>query len=139
MKLKNVFTKQEALRTLGDLKEEAEQHFFAGKEMDMEMLAGITVDNLEEEFKRAAEEIESRPELTIYLTFEPSDEEISVIGKEARALFGQNLFLTFKLDTALLGGAALAYGGIYKDYSLAAKFSEKEEELRNLWQKRLAL
>lgn len=68
--------------------------------------------------------------LTIYLTFEPDTPTISQIGLTARNTFSlPYLLLDVRLDPNLMGGTALVWKGVYKDYSLKAKVEERKEEV----------
>lgn len=90
---------------------------------ELELLAQKEAQDLAE-FSKARVEIEAAPELTIFLARELPDEALVKMGQKARALFGDQLFLDFKVDRELLGGAALVWKGKYRDYSLRAKFEE---------------
>ena len=67
--------------------------------------------------------------LTVYLPFEANDEAVKLIGGMARKLFNPKLFLDIKYDPRLLAGCALSWKGIYKDYSLHQKITEKKQAI----------
>ncbi len=111
-------TKQEARRAL--------------EEEQMGDVKNYTGDKAEL-FKKREEEIEKARELVIYCPVELSGEVKQKVAKRARELFGEDLFFDFRTDAGLIGGAALAFGGEYRDYSLRAGFEEKREELAAMY------
>ncbi len=91
---------------------------------------------------KVEQEIDQVPELVIFTAGELSEEQKKEVGQKARELFGRNLpagrqgiFLDFKVNPALLAGAAVSFGGEYRDYSLKAKFEEKKEEIQEIYKK----
>ena len=56
------------------------------------------------------------------------DETIPELGQKIRATFGTVLF-ELRFDPDLIGGCALVWKGVYKDYSLRAKIAEKHKEI----------
>lgn len=69
-------------------------------------------------------------ELVIFVPHEPPDTEIYRIKEK----LGKEIKLRFKIDPTLIGGAALAYNGRYKDYSLKARFQEKDNQLKEIYE-----
>lgn len=68
--------------------------------------------------------------LTMYLTFEPDDTALTQIGAVARKTFGLPfLLLDIKFDPRLIAGAALAWKGVYRDYSLRSKIEGRKLEI----------
>lgn len=68
--------------------------------------------------------------LTMYLTFEPDDAAVNQIGAVARKTLGLPfLLLDIKFDPGLIAGAALAWKGVYQDYSLRAKIEARKQEI----------
>lgn len=78
-------------------------------------------------------EIKKVRELVIFSAIELPDDIIDNLGRKARALFGKDLFIEVKVDTGLIGGAALVWKGRYRDYSLKAKFEEKKDILEGIY------
>lgn len=72
-------------------------------------------------------------ELTIFVAGELSDEESGEVIKRARELLGEGVVVNFKIDPGLLGGAALASKGRYKDYSLQARLEENKSEISKIY------
>lgn len=78
-------------------------------------------------------EIEKVRELVICSAFPLSVEAIENLCRKARKLFNQELFIDVKVDPGLIGGAALVWKGRYRDYSLKAKFEEKQDILTGIY------
>ena len=125
----NNYTKAVALAALEALEEQAKQDFFAKK--------GATEDTFNDIYSPAKKTVEAVKELTVYVAEELDGGQVARLGKKARELFGEEIFLEFKVDPTLTGGAALVWNGIYKDYSVRARFEEKKGELRELYLKYL--
>lgn len=68
--------------------------------------------------------------LSIYFVFVPEDKQIKEIGGWLRNnLKNPRLVFQVKVDPALIGGCAIAYKGVYKDYSLRAKIKDNKTRL----------
>lgn len=78
-------------------------------------------------------EIEKVRELVICSAFPLSTETTENLCRKARKLFNQELFIDVKVDPGLIGGAALVWKGRYRDYSLKAKFEEKQDILTGIY------
>ncbi|MCL4390137.1 MAG: F0F1 ATP synthase subunit delta [Patescibacteria group bacterium] len=57
-----------------------------------------------------------------------SDDQVAQLADKA----GQPVEI--KIDPSLIGGAALSINGLYKDYSLKAKFAENEDILKGIYE-----
>lgn len=139
--ISDCFTKQEALTRLLELEHVAQEHFFnqAAISPEQERLLGdVDKDSLDKVFGQVKEEIEGSETLVVYLAGELGQKETRVIGEKAREIFEKDLFLEFKVDPELLGGAALAWKGQYRDYSLKVRLEEKKEELAEVYRKYLS-
>jgi len=140
--IKDTYTKQEALARLSELRIATQEHFFGKAVLSKEendLLGGIDKESSDKFFSQAEKELEEMEAIVIYVALEPSDILISEIGKKARTLFGEGTLLEFKTDRSLIGGAALAWKGQYKDYSLRARFEEKKEEIQKIYKKYLQI
>lgn len=69
-----------------------------------------------------------KKELVIFVPSQLPQREIDRI----KARLGE-VKVRFKIDPDLIGGAALAWDGQYKDYSLKARFEEKKKELEAIY------
>lgn len=138
--LAECFTKKDALNHLTDLKFLGQEYFFGNKDIDRTAkvaLEGVNKDNLEDIFARVQKEVEDTSELTLYLNFVPTDEVKNDVGRRARKLFGPATLLDFRVDPGLIAGAALAFGGVYKDYSVRSKLEKYDKEIREIFFRRL--
>jgi hypothetical protein len=74
--------------------------------------------------------IKSAQSLSVYLVFSLEKEQLKEIGEWMRTnLKNPRLVFDIKVDAALIGGCAIAYKGVYKDYSLRAKITANKEKL----------
>ncbi len=120
------FTAQEARARLEEMKEGQEKEFFGEKKSDP--------GDAMKEFAIAGEEIDKVPELVVYVAAALPFETQQRLGKKAREVFGRDLFLDFKVDPSLWAGAALAWQGQYRDYSLKMRFENKKDELDRIYE-----
>lgn len=87
-------------------------------------------DNVYQIFTDLEKQITNCPVLTMYLTFEPDEMALPQIGSFARQQFNKpSLILDIKIDPNLITGAALAWKGVYKDYSLRLKIGQRKAEI----------
>lgn len=114
----NTFTKKDARKALEDeqLKNSAN---FVGKKAD--------------KYQEEERKIEKARELVVYTARELGNEEQELIGIKARELFGREFYFDFRTDSSLIAGAALAFNGEYKDYSLRQKFEDQKEEIHKIY------
>lgn len=114
----NTFTKKDARKALEDeqLKNSAN---FVGKKAD--------------KYQEEERKIEKSREIVIYTAQEMGEETRELIGIKARELFGLGFYFDFRTDSSLIAGAALAFNGQYKDYSLRQKFEEQKEEIHKIY------
>lgn len=97
---------------------------------DMELLKSIKNDDFVKLNEYIENFIKSAQSLSVYLVFSPEPAQLKEIGEWMRTnLKNPRLIFDIKVDAALIGGCAIAYKGVYKDYSLRAKISANKEKL----------
>lgn len=67
--------------------------------------------------------------LIVYLPFEMPDEEKNKLGLYLRTNFKKDLIFEIKLNPDLIGGAALSWKGVHKDYSLRARIDQNHDQV----------
>ena len=67
--------------------------------------------------------------LIIYIAFDIPQEEIERLGIWLRAEINPGVLCEIKVDPSLIGGCALSWSGIYKDYSLRAQIQTQREQI----------
>ncbi len=80
------------------------------------------IDYLENEIKNARV-------LIIYIPFSLPETELVKLSNKLRATYGPNFLIETKLDPQLIGGCALVWQGIYKDYSIKQKIKNNQENI----------
>lgn len=108
---------------------------------------GESMDKLVSEIKsgdfvRVTEYIEdfmrNHEALAIYFVFMPEKAQIKDIGNWLRTnLKNPRQIFQVKVDPALIGGCAIAYKGVYKDYSLKAKIAANKEKIVSEFRKNI--
>lgn len=104
------------------------------QQLPIDFFQTVNPKNFEQFFEDLENQIKVISPLILYLPFEIGKEDVQKISLWLR----QNLkypppLLEVKIDPNLLGGSALSYKGVYKDYSLKARIeSQKEEILQSL-------
>lgn len=94
------------------------------------LLDQVNADNFQELFKVIDQFITDQTPLTIYFVFIPDETQVKEIGEWLRrSLNNPRLIFDVKVDPGLIGGCAIAYKGVYRDYSLKAKISQNKEKL----------
>lgn len=89
-------------------------------------------DNIYSTFESLEKQALELTNLTVYFALALPDEELAQVGKWLRSNINKNLLFDAKINPELIGGCALVYKGIYKDYSLKNKINiNKNEILQN--------
>lgn len=97
--------------------------------LDPSVFTHFNQENHGEIIDNMVKKIDSLKTLIIYMPFELPDNQIPIIGKNLRASYGQNLLFESRLDPSLLGGCALVWNGVYKDYSLKARINNNKQKV----------
>lgn len=70
------------------------------------------------------------PILIMYLTFEPDEATLNLLGLFTRKQFNNpSLMLDIKFDPNLIAGIALVWKGVLRDYSLRLRIESKKSEI----------
>lgn len=97
---------------------------------DKKILDEVTPDNFREVFERIDTFISGSTTLSIYFVFIPDEEQLKDVGEWLRkSLKNPKLIFGVKTDPNLIGGCAIVYKGVYKDYSLKARIEANKEKL----------
>jgi F0F1-type ATP synthase delta subunit len=130
-------------KRLKALKSRLSEHFFGGdtnKDMVQEELEWLNTygvqflsDFQKETFYQSIGKIEQlvgaiKP-LTIYLAFDPKDEQIKQIGTKVRELYTEKIVIDLKYNPELIGGSAFIWNGVYKDYSIRNKILQDKDKI----------
>ncbi len=89
----------------------------------------FTKDNVYDKLQSIDQDLKKLPFITLYLAFEPNDEAVRLIGTFLRNQFAYNMLYEPKIDPALIGGVALVWRGVYKDYSVKGLIDQKRDEI----------
>ena len=93
-------------------------------------MSGLSSDGFSKMSEEVDKFIASLSPLTIYFVFMPEEGQVKEIGEWLRkSLNNPRLLFNVKVDPGLIGGCAVVYKGVYKDYSLKAKISENKGKL----------
>lgn len=92
-------------------------------------LRGVTKDNLSETLHQLEEQAKNVEPLILFLPLLPPHNEVQALGERVRKDFGNRLLVELRLEPLLIAGAAVAYKGIYKDYSLRQSLKENHDTL----------
>lgn len=82
----------------------------------------ITLSELEKELKNLNV-------LTIYVPFEMPEAEAHNLGTWLKQNISQNLIFELRINPDLIGGAAISFKGVYKDYSLMNTISQNRTQV----------
>lgn len=85
--------------------------------------------NLTTQFKMMEDALSSIQEVIVHLPFEMPEEEVERLGEWFKKNLGEESLFNLNLDPSLIGGAALSYKGVYRDYSLKQKIAENKVKI----------
>jgi F0F1-type ATP synthase delta subunit len=97
---------------------------------DQSVTEGINSENFHAVNEYIDNFISNATTLSIYFVFIPDHAQVKEIGEWLRtSLNNPKLIFDVKIDPSLIGGCAIAYKGVYKDYSLKARIEANKEKL----------
>lgn len=97
--------------------------------LDSRLIAHFNPYNMDTEFKSFEQKLHDIKPLTIFLPFQIPDEEVDNLGRYIRQNFKPDAVLEIKFDGNLIGGAALSWNGVYKDYSIRSLITQNQTQL----------
>ncbi len=97
--------------------------------LDVDFFKNFTREDFQELFKELERKLEETDRVVLYIPFEVQKANINDIGKWFKENFNKRYLIDFKYDPSLIGGCALVYGGVYKDYSLKTKIAQVRDEI----------
>lgn len=99
------------------------------KSLGDDFFKNITQKNVYQVLTKLEKDAKNLQTLTVYLPFEMPDEEKNKLGLYLRTNFKKDLILEIKLDLDLIGGAALSWKGVHKDYSLRERIDQNHDKV----------
>lgn len=142
----SISTPEDAKNVISDLETLSAALFTSKKEKVSEKIENILSFELSEGIKRNAKEnnidledkekcrqfiedsilrLRRLPIITLYLAFSPTEQYLKKIAALLYGYCGQKALLEIVVEKILLGGAVIAWKGVYKDYSLRKTIDEK--------------
>lgn len=97
--------------------------------LETDLISKFNQENLYELFQQIEKEAGKLQQVIIYLAFEPTQTQIEQIHFWMIKNLPQKVTIDIKIDLTLLGGCALVYKGIYKDYSLRSRIQQQGETI----------
>lgn len=94
-----------------------------------DFLKNFTKLNVYSALTKLEKDIKSLLTLTIYIPFEMPEGEKDKLGSYLRENFKKELIFEIKLDPNLIGGAAISWKGVYKDYSLRSRIEQNHDRV----------
>ena len=110
---------------------------FAGKDFDSKLIGSFSTnffrqfntENVTKLLKDLNDQVNKFQLLTITIPVFLPEHEVVRIGHYLRTNFKAKFLIELKVDPSLIAGAALTYGGNYKDYSLKARIAENRSAI----------
>lgn len=144
--LQTNITLPEALKGLADLKEFMINKLFGGTAPPSEALASqfpnlselicnLDQKNVYEIFDQTEAALKATQPLIICVSSPLPPENIKEIARRVKQDFGKNFLIEIKIEPELIGGAALVFRGIYKDYSLRQRLLDHKTEILQILEK----
>lgn len=97
--------------------------------LGQDFLSHFNKDNVYSLFEALEKQSSQLNSLTIYFAIPLPDEELAQVGRWLRSNIDKNLLFDAKINPELIGGCALVYKGIYKDYSLKNKINLNRNDI----------
>ncbi len=93
------------------------------------VLNQIDKDNLSPVFNNLENRIKNSKLLTIYIAFDMPKDELNRLGLTLRQTYGEQFLFDVKFDPNVIGGVALVWNGIYKDYSVRSLIGQRKSDI----------
>lgn len=149
------FIKADVLRRIRIIREYLEQTFFTPgdkkdlkdfltgsnvSEADREVLLGwnreffhtFTKDNAYDLLEKISAFVKDLPTINLYVPVELDASEIPSLGAWMRANVDKGVLIEIHVDSSTVGGCALAWNGIYSDYSLRHYLHKRMDGVRKV-------
>jgi len=105
---------------------------FSKKDLESKLIGSFSINffkqfnsqNVTQLLKDLNDQVNKFQLLTITIPVFLPEHEVIRIGHYLRTNFNSKFLIELKVDPSLIAGAALTYGGNYRDYSLKAKIAE---------------
>ncbi len=82
--------------------------------------------------EKLAKALRDLPVMTFYMAFSPNEQYVKQLSALACRYGNQRVLLDIIVDKKLIGGAMIAWKGVYKDYSLRKRVDEQYKETKGL-------
>ncbi|MEK7611421.1 MAG: hypothetical protein AAB486_03575 [Patescibacteria group bacterium] len=99
-------------------KDESRDEFNALNAWGYGLYSQFTKENLYPALDSIEKSAADLPTVTLFLPFAPTPYETPRLGKWLRSNVDPRALMEVKIDISLIGGCAVSYKGIYRDYSL---------------------
>ncbi len=140
--LKETYYQGQISHRLQVLRDSLLKHFFNAPQVQISQLDSDWLKSLGDDFfknftklnvyqvlTKLEKDAKNLQTLTVYLPFEMPDEEKNKLGLYLRTNFKKDLIFEIKLDLDLIGGAALSWKGVHKDYSLRERIDQNHDKV----------
>ncbi len=99
------------------------------KELGPDFFKNFSSVNINDQLASLEKAVNDTKTILIYLPFELPGDHIIDIGGWLKKNLGVNTLFEINYDPELIGGLAISYKGIFKDYSLRAKVNENKAKV----------
>ena len=139
--LTNTYTLQALHKKLRFLKDYYSTQFFNQQglifdQKDLDWLNSLgetskqfTADNLDTILEQLDQRIEKLDQLTIYFAIDLPQNKLDEVVQKIRQQIKPEVLVNAKIDPSLIGGCAMVWKGIYKDYSLKKKIEDSKNQI----------
>ena len=140
----NTYTRSDLRRRISLIRNYYETQLFGTKGIEEDISAddktwletvvkntsSVTKDTITQVFTDVEEESEKLPFLSVFIPIDLPADEIDRLARSIREDYGKNsLILDLRIDPLLIAGCALAWGGVYRDYSIRQSIQNRKDEI----------
>ncbi len=97
------------------------------KTLDPTIINQFTSQNANDLFRQLDAKVTSLKVLLIYVAFDIPDSSLTLLGGLLRGNYGPQFVFDIRYDPSLIGGAALVWNGVYKDYSVKKSIEDNKQ------------
>jgi hypothetical protein len=99
------------------------------EELDPKIFDQFNSFNITDNLKKLEAQIYAAKTVFLFIPFDMPNKEVGQLSSWVKGNFGDETLLDFKYDHTLIGGCAISYKGVLKDFSVKALINQRKPEI----------
>jgi F0F1-type ATP synthase delta subunit len=99
------------------------------RSLGIQYFSQFTAKNIGDIFSEVDKRVDEGKIITLYIPFNIPEDELAKLGGWFKSNLGNTTLLDISYDPNIIGGCAISYKGVYKDYSLREKINQNKNRI----------